>query len=151
MSYLSGNGHAVAQCKPIALKTLTEILAMPPEFIPGKINGMGFKQAPDIRTAEGLNKTFNACFVTFKDGYARYTQSIVYLADLELISVVLLDKDNYTAILKDLLVSCKYKGKDESGYDMYEDKKFSYTTGIETGYDPLQKVHPSYVLVIGFK
>lgn len=139
------NNNSHAQCKPINLSTYETWYATGDNTKSSVLTKAGFKDlGPMIISNMGLTYSYGACWVDFKDGYARYMQQATWIPAHKALLLIVLNKDNYEALKIEIEKIAKYTGTENDGTRTYEGKKFFYTIQVVDFNEPLQKKHPSY-------
>jgi hypothetical protein len=138
-----------AQCKPLDISTLKTWHLASNSTKETLFAREGFKKNPAAFDANGgIMYNYSACWVDFKDGYARYAQTILWYPKHKLMSFVTLDKKNYDQLKESIKKIAKYTDTAPDKTESYKDANFIYTLQVVDFNEPLQKIHPSYVFAI---
>ncbi len=141
-----------AQCKPIDLATFKNYVTAANITKEALFTKAGFKKSIDVYDAEaGLAHNYTACWVVYKDGYARFAQQIIWYPEYRLISVNMLDKTNFDNVKAAIVKTAKYNGMEADKTESYQDESFFYSFQIVDDKEPLQKKHPAYVIAIALR
>jgi hypothetical protein len=142
---------AMGQCKPLELSTLKEILFKSSKAQNESLLNLGFQFLHQtITPEEGLTLLYGACWVDFKDGYARYAQNITLLPSHRLIAFSTVYKENIEEIKTLIKKTTISKGRNDEGVEEYEDESYYYSFDVSAP-DALAKKHPAYGFAIGKK